>query len=119
MATDFIIGDSRPYTVNLTINDEPFVIDPVKDVVKAAIVSTEKKALSSAPVTLASTLPGADWATSKLTVKFPRASTAAIKEIGKALLEIQVTFDGLNVDEAEWDDWTWFLEINLVKATIS
>ena len=119
MATDFIIGDSRPYTVQLTINDLPFVIDPVKDIVKAAIVSTEKKALSVTPVTVLSTLPGADWTTSKLTVKFPRASTSGIKEAQKALMEIQVTFDGQNVDEAEWDDWTWFLDINLVKATIS
>lgn len=119
MATDFIIGDSRPYTVQLTINDLPFVIDPLKDLVKAAIVSTDKKALSSAPVSVLSTAPGADWATSKLTVKFPRASTAGIKEEQKAYMEIQVTFDGQNVDEAEWDDWTWFLEVKLVKATIS
>lgn len=116
----FVTGDSRPYTVNLTIGGEPFTIPPTATV-KAAIVSANlQETLTPAPLTLSSTTPGSDWTVSSLVVKFPRSSTAGIvvqkKEL-KALLEVQITFD--NPDAAvDGDDWTWHLPITLTPGRI-
>lgn len=118
MATDFILGDSRPYTVTLTINGAPFAIDPATSTVKATIVDARMRtALVETPVTLSSTTPGADWSASTLVLKFPRASTADIMTTGKAYLEVQVTLDNATpgVDD---DDWTWHFELNLIKGLI-
>lgn len=116
--TEFIVGDSRPYAVQLTINDAPFVIDPLTDTVKAALVASDKKVmLSSAAIVVSNTLPGSAWATSKVVVKFLRSQTAGIKKAQSALLEIQVTFNASDEDAA--DDWTWFIPVDLVLALIA
>ena len=114
---DFILGDSRPYTVDLQINNAPFAIDPITSTVKAALVKSDKKKLLAGPIILSSTTPGADWSASKLVLKFPRATTADVKETGGHYLEIQVTLD--NTDAAvDDDDWTWFIPITLVRGNI-
>ena len=117
MAQEFILGDSRPYVVNLSINGATFPIDPLAATVKAALVKSDKTKLLAGPVTLSSTTPGADWSVSKLVVKFPRAATADVKEKGDHLLEVQVTFDNAdtNVDD---DDWTWFIPVTLARGNI-
>lgn len=117
--TEFVVGDSRPYAVQLTINDEPFVINPAVDTVKAAIVSADgSRLLCASAISVASTAPGSDWATSKVVIKFPRSQTATIKKAVSGMLEIQVTFNGLAVDDTTWDDWTWFIPVDLVLAQI-
>ena len=115
---EFILGDSRPYTVDLKINNATFAIDPLTSTVKAALVKNDKKRLLAGPITLSSTTPGADWSASKLVLKFPRATTADVKEIGDHYLEVQVTLD--NTDALlDDDDWTWFIPITLVKGNIA
>jgi PKD repeat protein len=115
-APEITLGDSRPYTVNLTINGAAFPIPSTTSTVQAAIVASDKKtALTSAPLSLSNSTPGADWDNSKVVVKFPRAATATITTVGKAFLEIQVTF---NAAAADADDWTWFIPITLVAGTI-
>ena len=115
---DFIKGDSRPYTLKPTINNLPFNIDPLTCVVKAAVVSNDKKKLlSSDTLTLLSTTPGSNWVESTLIVKFPRSYTVDITNTGPALIEIQITFNATTPD-VEGDDWTWFFPINLVKGNI-
>lgn len=112
MSSEFITGDSKTKLVQLNINAATFVIDP-DSTVKAQIVDkTKKKTLSLEPVTCTSTMTGAEWATSLVAVKFPRASTAAIKEFGDALLEVQVTLDPLG----EAEDYTFYITITLVKG---
>ena len=117
MAQEFILGDSRPYVVNLTINGAPFEIDTLTATVKAALVSSDKKKLLAGPITLVSTYPGSDWSIAKLIVKFPREATEEVKVTGEHLLEVQVTFD--NADALlDDDDWTWFIPVELVKGNI-
>lgn len=118
MAQEFILGDSRPYVVNLSINGATFPIDPQTSTVKAALVSGDKKKLLAGPITLSSTALGADWAISKLIVKFPKTTTADVKVTGEHLLEIQVTLDNADA-QLEDDDWTWFIPVELVKGNIS
>ena len=109
-----VTGDSRPYSVILKINDAPIPGGiPYGTVIKAQIVSTDKKKILSAePLEVLSSAVGADWAASKIVVKFPRASTADITAQGKALIEIQATFP------TEEDDWTWFVPVELVKGNL-
>ena len=115
--TDFVVGDSRPYVVQLTINEESFVINPVTDMVKAAIVSEDRsRLLCTSAILLSSAAPGGDWAESKVVVKFPRAHLSGVKKATEAVLEVQVTFG--YADEATADDWTWFIPVNLVLAQI-
>ena len=114
---EIVLGDSRPYTVALKINGNPFAINPSSDVVKAAIISADKKKLLAGPITLLSTTPGGDWANSTLIVKFPRALTADVAIIGKALLEVQVTFDNADASVDD-DDWTWFLPVTLSRGQL-
>lgn len=114
----FILGDSRPYTVEPKINKSTFTIDPTTSEVKAAIVSTDKKKmLTPSYITLSSTTQGSDWSISKLIVKFPKDYTKDITIVGKALLELQVTFKS-SVEGIEDDDWTWFFPIELVRGNI-
>lgn len=116
-APEITLGDSRPYTVNLTINGEAFAIPSTTSTVQAAIVAADKKtALTAAPLSLSSSAPGADWDQSKVVVKFPRAATATITTVGKAFLEVQVTFNAS--DESAADDWTWHIPITLGGGTI-
>lgn len=115
---DFVLGDSRPYTVALTINNVPFNIEPASSIVKAAIISADKKRLIAGPITLVSTTPGSDWTKSTLIVKFPRAMTADVIDRGKALLEVQVTLANADADLDD-DDWTWFLPIMLGKGQLA
>lgn len=118
--TEFVVGDSRPYPVQLTINDEPFEIDPLSDVVKAALTDPEgKRLLCTSAIEVLSTVPGSDWAASKVAVKFPRAHTALIKKATSAILEIQVTFKGQEEDQTLWDDWTWFVPVEIVLSQIA
>jgi hypothetical protein len=117
VAQEFILGDSRPYVVNLSINGAPFPIDPLTSSIKAAIVTSDKKKLLAGPITLASTSLGADWSISKLIVKFPRAATSDVKVTGEHLLEVQVTLDNTDA-QLEDDDWTWFIPVELVKGNI-
>lgn len=118
--TELVVGDSRPYAVQLTINEEPFVINPALDTVKAALTDPEgKRLLCLSAINVLSTVPGSDWATSKVVVKFPRSQTASIKKATPGVLEIQVTFNGLSVDETSWDDWTWFIPVELVLSQIA
>jgi hypothetical protein len=117
-APEITLGDSRPYTVNLTINGAAFAIPSTTSTVQAAIVAADKKtALTSTPLSLSSGTPGADWEHSKVVVKFPRASTATITTVGKAFLEVQVTFNAAS-DESAADDWTWHIPITLGGGTI-
>lgn len=112
--TVFTLGDGRPYPFQLTINSEVFEI-PINSLVKAQIVSEDKKkVLSAAPAVCSSTDANADWATSKVIVKFQRDDTSEIKIQGDALLEIQVTF----VNGSDKDDWTWYIPIELEKGHI-
>lgn len=112
--SSFTTGDSRPYPMQLTINDQPFEI-PISSVVKAQIISSDKKkVLSSSPAICLSSDTDADWATSKVSVKFPREATASIRIQGDALLEVQVTLG--SGDSAE--DWSWFIPIELEKGHI-
>ena len=116
--TEFIVGDSRPYAVQLTINGEPFVINPVTDTVKAALVSKDgSRLLCTSAITVADSLPGSAWNTSKVVVKFPKSQTASIKKAVEAQLEIQVTFNAADGDNAS--DWTWFVPVELVLAQIA
>lgn len=110
----FVLGDGRPYPVQLTINDEVFAI-PSYSIVKAQILSEDqKKVLSSAPAECLSTDLGADWDTSKIIVKFSREATASIRNQGSAILEVQVTF----INGEDKDDWTWFIPVELEKGHI-
>lgn len=106
-----VTGDSRPYTVTLTIDGEPFAITPGVDVVKLAMVTPDRKTILVPAVTLSSTTPGSDWAVSKLVFKLGREVTGAIAYQGLVLLEIQVSFGGT-------DDWTWFVQTRVVKGTV-
>ena len=118
--TEFVVGDSRPYPVQLTINGAPFEIDPLTDTVKAAIISTERnRLLSTSSISVTDALPGSDWLASKVVVKFPRSQTASIKKATPAILEIQVTFNGQEADQTTWDDWTWFIPVELVLSQIA
>lgn len=115
MSSEFVTGDSRTKLVQLNINDDPFVIAPT-DTVMAQIVSKDKaKVLTSEPVACLSTGTGADWATSLVSIKFPRASTAGIKAFGAALLEVQVTLDPLGDSE----DITFYVPISIIKGNIT
>ncbi len=118
--TEFVVGDSRPYPVQLTINDDPFEIDPLLDTVKAALTDPEgKRLLCTSAIDVTSDLSGSDWTASKVVVKFPRSQTAAIKKAAPAMLEIQVTFNGRSADQTTWDDWTWFIPVELVLSQIA
>lgn len=112
---DLITGDSRPYTVNLSINSLPFEI-PTDSNVYISLISGDKKKVLIAPITAESDATGADWATSKIVFKFTREQTAAltVADKTKALLEIQVELpDGTTID-----DWTWWIPITILKGTI-
>ena len=114
MSSEFITGDTRTKLVQLQINGATFVIEPT-DSVQAQIVSKDKgKVLTTEPVECVSTATGAAWATSLVAVKFPRASTAAIKAFGAALLEVQVTTDPLG----EPEDFTFYIPVTLTKGNI-
>lgn len=117
MSNDFITGDSRSKLVQLNINADSFEI-PAGSKVTAQIVSkTKNKVLTSAPAESLITRPGANWSTSLVAVKFPRAATADIKVSGAsmpALLEIQVTLDPENDPE----DLTFYTPITLVKGNL-
>jgi hypothetical protein len=109
---DIIIGDSRPYAVNLTIAGEAFEI-PDASTVKAALCTLDRSRALSEIVTLSSSATGADWAESKVVVQFPREAFAAATSAnyqGKALLEVQVTLAN--------GDWTWHIQVNLVRGVI-
>lgn len=116
MSSEFITGDSKTKLVQLRINTATFVIDPTSTVTAQIVDSVKKKALTSSPVICLSTMTGAEWATSLVAVKFPRASTAsiAVKDLGAALLEIQVTLDPLG----EAEDYTFYIPITLVKGLL-
>lgn len=109
---EIVLGDSRPFSVQLQIDGETFIINPDTDTVKVAIVTTDNKAAIVPAMDIASTLPGSDWAISKIIVKFPRSSTDSLNFQGNALLEIQVTFASTD------DDWTWFIPVSLRKGNV-
>lgn len=112
MATEIVLGDTRPYVIHLTYNGTPFVINPVSDTVKAAIVKSDRKsALTENPTTCLSTAPGSDWSTSKIVVQFERSDTSALTAQGSAFLEIQVTF-------SDSMDWTFWVPVTLIKGNI-
>jgi len=113
---EFITGDSRPYVVNLKINDVNFEIPIATSSIKCAIVSVDKKTIySSAPLIVQSNIIGSDWSESTIVVKFQKKSTSDITYQGNALLEIQVTFN-VNLDDEY--DLTWFVPISLVKGNV-
>jgi hypothetical protein len=107
-----VTGDSRPYTISLTIDGEPFVITSGVDTVKAALVSLDRKTVLAAATSLSSTTPGSDWAASKVVYKPGRSDTASLTVQGPALVEVQVSFGGT-------DDWTWFIPVNLIKGNVT
>lgn len=111
---DIITGDSRPYVANLTINGAPFVIPPTAKV-QVALVSTDKSKKLLNPITVDSTITGADWAVSKVVFRFSRVATGGIKDFGKALVEIQVELP----DGTDTSDWTWWIPINIVRGNIA
>lgn len=107
-----VTGDSRPYTVTLTIDDNPFAINSGVDTVKAALVSLDRKTVLAAAIALSPATPGSDWAASKVIYKPDRAATSAITSQGPALLEVQVSFGGT-------DDWTWFIPVILIRGNVT
>ena len=123
MAIEMVSGDSRIYTATLYMpGNVTFAIDPVADVVKAALVSTDRKTVYAAAITLSSTTTGADWSVSKVAFQFPKAATADIDfsaykrgEIAM-LLEVQVTFNAATTP----NDYTWYLEgVTMKKGNIA
>jgi hypothetical protein len=117
MSDIFVTGDTRTKLVQLSINEEPFVISP-SSAVTAQIVSKDKsKVLSSASTICEDDMPGAAWATSLVAVKFPRETTAAIKVTGEEIsanLEIQVTID----PAGEPEDITFYIPIKIIKGNL-
>lgn len=109
---EIILGDSRPFSVQLQIDGETFPINPNTDTVSVAIVTTDNRAAIVSAMEILPSLPGSDWETSKIIVKFPRSSTNNLNFQGNALLEIQVTFTSTD------DDWTWFIPVALRKGNI-
>ena len=114
MSSEFITGDARTKLVQLTINDATFVIAPGSKVTAQIISKDRLKVLTTEPVECLSTMTGAAWATSLVAVKFPRASTAGIKVIGSAILEIQVTLD----PDGDSEDFSFFTPITLAKGNL-
>jgi len=119
--TTMTTGDSRLYSVDLFMPDgSTFIIDPLKDTVQVALVSKDLLTKYTEPMAVLSTMPGADWAKSKVAFKFPQAATSGIvfaarQKIIEAVLEVQVTFNS----GGDADDWTWRIEkIMLVKGNI-
>lgn len=116
MSNVFVTGDTRTKLVQLEINELPFIIDPTSTVT-AQIVNKEKtKALTTEAATCLSTMTGAVWATSLVAVKFPRASTSAIKVTGDGManLEVQVTLNPI----VEPEDFTFYIPITLLKGNL-
>ena len=114
MSSEFITGDSKTKLVQLRINDATFIIAPTS-VVTAQLVTKDKlKVLTTEPVVCTDDMLGADWDTSLVAVKFPRASTSGIKTFGAALLEIQVTTDPLGDPE----DWTFYISVTITKGNL-
>jgi len=106
-----VTGDSRPYTISLTIDGQPFVITSGVDTVKAAIVSADRKTVLATASTLSSSTPGSDWAASRVVYKPSRTDTAGILTQA-ALIEVQVSFNGT-------DDWTWFIPATVVQGNVA
>lgn len=114
---EIVSGDSRPYIINLKINDAAFDIPVENSIIKCALVSLDKQTLlSTGTKSVLSTVPGSDWAASKIVVKFDKSMTSAIKYQGKALIEVQITFRAGEPDEY---DLTWFVPVVIVKGNIS
>ena len=105
-----VTGDSRPYTISLTIDGKPFAISG-SDTVKAGIVSADRKTVLAAAATLSSSTPGSDWAVSKVVYKPSRTATTGIVTQA-AFIEVQVSFNGT-------DDWTWFIPVTVVQGNVT
>lgn len=114
MSSEFVTGDARTKLVQLTINDATFIIAPTSTVTAQIISKDRLKVLTIEPVECLSTMTGAVWTTSLVAVKFPRASTAGIKVIGAAVLEIQVTVD----PAGDAEDFSFFTPITIAKGNL-
>lgn len=106
-----VTGDSRPYTISLTIDGQPFVITDGVDSVKAGIVSADRKTVLAAAISLSASTPGSDWSASKVVYKPSRTATTGIVTQA-AFIEIQVSFGGT-------DDWTWFIPVTVVQGNVT
>jgi len=105
-----VIADDTELFVTLTKDDVTFTI-AVDDTVKAALVSTNHTTELMAEVDQFHYTNGADWANSLVGVVFTEAQTSVITETGKALLEIQVTQNGIKT--------TWFSVVKIIQGHIS
>ena len=114
MSSEFITGDARTKLVQLTINNATFIISPESRVTAQIVSKDRSKVLTTEPAECLSTMTGAVWATSLVAVKFPRASTAGIKVIGAAVLEIQVTID----PGGDAEDFSFFTPITIAKGNL-
>ena len=105
-----VTGDDSILPVTLKKNQNTFLINSGATV-KASVISKDKKEILLAPVIVDVNETGSDWGNSLIVVTFDSADTANIpvKELGGALLEIQVDDGG---------KLTWFHKIKLLQGTI-
>lgn len=87
----------------------PFAISETGEV-KARLVSLDHKQTYTSEVTQISTLPGADWSTSLVVIRFAGSDTSGITYQGKAKIEIQVT-DPLKS--------TWWVDCSIRRGNIA
>lgn len=102
-------GDDVALPVQLKKNNASFVIN-AGATIKAAVINSDGTRVLSEVVTLNNLATGADLANSLVVAEFTSAQTAAIKEYGSAILEIQVDDSG---------KLTWTTAITVVKGNIS
>lgn len=121
MATPTIVlGDTTPYIVPLTLPETgaSFVINPLTDQVRAALVSINREIIyTETPIEVDPDAVGGDWSESTVIIQFPRSATIGLPFQGKARLEVQVTFNYADPDKAY--DRTAFIDVNLVKGNIA
>lgn len=102
-------GDDVAIQVNLTKDGAAFVIN-VASTVKARLTSINRDVAYTAEVEQSATTAQADWAQSRVMVRFASADTAAITFQGRAWLELQV-YDGART--------TWWIPVEIRRGSIA
>jgi len=109
-----VTGDDSLLPTELFKDDIAFLINS-SAVVKASVVSKDRKTIILDPVIVSISETGSDWVNSLVVPKFASADTGAIlsNQLGSALLEIQVdeTVSGGGKQ-------TWFATIKILQGTI-
>jgi len=101
-------GDDITFPVQLTKDTTSFTISNLA-IVRASIISKDKRLILIPPIPVLETNIGSNWASSLIMVSFTSAQTILIKNYGSNLLEIQVNDNGKH---------TWFTNINILQGTI-